>query len=108
MNKKSAPALCAELISMNDQQRRTVQINPPHTSEKGEPAAMAAHHLKHERAAVRGGGRIDVVNRFAYSVQRGGRANSHVRHGHVVVDRPHQPDYFQVAVAVRLLSCDFA
>lgn len=37
-------------------------------------------------------GRIDVVDRFTNALKRSGRADSQVRHGHVVVNRTNEAD----------------
>ena len=51
---------------------------------------------------------VDVVDGLADAVQRGGCADRHVRHGHVVVYRAHEPDDPEVRVLGRFFCGDLA
>ena len=69
-------------------------------------AAVAAHHLDDERAPVGLGRRADRVDRLGDAVQRGVRADGHVRADHVVVDGSHQPGDVESGVCLSLLGSD--
>jgi len=59
---------------------------------ESEVAAVAAHHLDHERALVAGGRGGDRVDRLGDAVQRRVGADRDVGARHVVVDRARQAD----------------
>lgn len=69
---------------------------------------MPAHDLQHERPRVRDGGGVDVINRLADPVQRRRRTDGQVRHGHVVVDRPDEPDDAEVRVLLGFFGGDLS
>ena len=64
-------------------------------------AAVAAHHLDHERALVAGGGAGDRVDRLGDAVQRRVGADRHVGARHVVVDRADQAHDAEAASRLR-------
>ena len=114
MKMKSAP----ELERASDQTEREMRRDEsesererggvPDTREQSEPPAVPAHDLQHEGARVGDGGRVDVVDGLADAVERGGRADGHVRQRHVVVDGPDQADDLEMPVSLDLLVRDAA
>jgi hypothetical protein len=73
-----------------------------------EPTAVAPHDLEHERARVREGGRVDVIDRLADALERGRRADGQVRQRHVVVDRANKSGDLEVPMCGCLLLGDLA
>ena len=68
---------------------------------------MSAHDFDDKCTRMRGRRRLYVVNRLADSVQSGGGTNSHICHGHVIVNRTDQADDPEMAICLCLLLCDF-
>ena len=49
-----------------------------------------------------GGGRVDVVNGFAYAMKRGRCTDCEIRHGHVIINGSHKAYDPEVAVTSSL------
>ena len=82
--------------------------NIRYTSHQSQPAAMSAHDLEHERSLVGSGSRVDTINSFADSMQRGWSTNSQIGHGHVVIDRPDESHDLKVPMQYGLGLRDFS
>ena len=61
---------------------------------------MPPHYLNHKYTLVAGSRTGNRVNGLHNPVQRGIRANRHVRAEHVIVNRANKPNQFQVAVTL--------
>lgn len=68
---------------------------------------MPAHHFENECTGMGCGRRVDVIYSLADPVQRGRCTDGEIRHGHVVVNGSHEPDYLEVSVLARLVLGDF-
>ena len=69
---------------------------------------MPSHHLQYERPRVRRRRRINVINRFTYPMQCCGCTDREIRHTHIVVDRPNEPNDTEVTVLFDLFVRDLA
>ena len=70
----------------------------------GDPAGVPAHHLDHDHAVVRLGGRVQAVDRVRGDLHRGLEAEREVGAGQVVVDRLRDAD--DVHARLRQLARD--
>ena len=80
----------------------------PDTRNEREPTTVPAHNLYDERPRVASSGALNGIDGLADTVQRGRRADSHVGHAHVIVDRADETDYLEVSVSFCLLGGDAA
>ncbi len=53
-------------------------------------------------------GGVDVVDSFTDPVKRGGRSNSQISHGHIVVNGAYEADNLEMRVSSRLRFVDLS
>jgi hypothetical protein len=78
----------------------------PDSTHERKPSAMPSHDFEDERARMRDGSRMDVVDGLADSMQRSWRADCEIGQGHIIVygsNKAHDPE---VPVARNLLIRD--
>ena len=61
---------------------------------------MATHDFNDEGTRVREGGGFDVVDRLANAVESSWGTNSHVGHGHVIINGADETDDLEMSIGL--------
>lgn len=96
------PSPSMRRIRNPEKNRRGYSLDVRYTSHQSQPTAIPTHYFEHKRSLVGGSRGVYAIDCLTDSVQRGRGTNRQIGHGHIVVDRPDEPNNLEVAMLGKL------